>query len=189
MVNNIIIFLRHAETHIDKTTPAHKWNLTPMGYKTIKQLVEQDLFSNIDLIITSTELKSIETAKPFATKNNLKIVSYPELNEVTRSKSKVWSDNAYHNDVKQFFLKMDKSIDNWEIANSALNRIVTKFELIDTENENKKILIVSHGLLLTLLFSLLKNELSQCYERWLKTSFCAYGIIKDGKVIKDIIST
>ena len=53
--------------------------------------------------------------------------------------------------------------------------------------ENKKILIVAHGTVMTLYFSYLQGELDKAFGRWKNLGFCDFGIIKNNKVIKDIM--
>ncbi|MCK4687733.1 MAG: histidine phosphatase family protein, partial [Candidatus Lokiarchaeota archaeon] len=68
MPNNIIIFLRHAETKIDENLKISKWFLTKRGKKEATNISKLDLFNDIDIIITSNEEKAYQTAFPLAEK-------------------------------------------------------------------------------------------------------------------------
>lgn len=80
----------------------------------------------------------------------------------------------------------DQSYNKWERANSALKRFSKEIEEIDSRYSNKKILIVAHGGVINLYFAKILEKLDNVFNRALSNSFCDYGIIQDGKVLKDI---
>jgi len=75
----------------------------------------------------------------------------------------------------------------WETALHALCRFTGVLEEIASEEEDRRILIVSHGCVLSLYFADLLNSLDNVYERWRKIRFCSWGKVESGKVLKDII--
>ena len=79
-----------------------------------------------------------------------------------------------------------KSFNNWETANKALERFSNKIKEIDYENNDKKILIVSHGTVINLYFAKYLGKLEKVFERFQTNTFCDYGIVQNKKVIKDI---
>jgi len=63
-----------------------------------------------------------------------------------------------------------------------------KIDEINSTYKNKKILIVSHGCVINLYFAKCLNQLDRIVERIFSNTFCDYGIIEDGRVVKDIAS-
>ena len=61
-----------------------------------------------------------------------------------------------------------------------------KIQEIDSAHSNKNILIVAHGGVINLYFSEILGQLDKTFERILTNSFCDFGIIQNGKVLKDI---
>ena len=75
----------------------------------------------------------------------------------------------------------------WESSNKALSRFKGTIEEIDEKYKGKNILIVSHGTVLTLYFSDLLGKMENSMKRWEEIRFCAFGMVKNKKVIKDIV--
>jgi broad specificity phosphatase PhoE len=61
-MNNKFIFLRHALTKIDPKKPAYKWILRDEGIEQVSQLCDNKIFLDVDVILSSTEKKAIQTA-------------------------------------------------------------------------------------------------------------------------------
>ena len=186
-MNNTIYFLRHAETKVDKNMPISAWQLSENGIKQVEELSQTNIFNDIDVIISSAEEKAVQTAQPFVHKLGKEITRIPELNELDRDKGGFLEKDEFDKTVKFCLTNRDKSINNWETANHALERFSKKIEKIDAHNENKKILIVAHGFVLNLYFAQLLHTLDRVFDRMQKSSYCDWGIVKDKKVIKDII--
>lgn len=75
-----------------------------------------------------------------------------------------------------------------ESGNEALARFKQGVEQVLKENIDKTILIVTHGTVLNIYFADLLNAYDTLPKCWQKTAFCAYGIVEDGSVVKDIVS-
>ena len=188
MSSNTFFILRHAETKIDLTRKASEWLLTEEGEKEVEKIAKEVFRKKFDLICSSSEKKALQTASPFAEKSNLKINQIYEFRELNRDKGNQFTDVEYYQIVELVLKNRNRIYNNWETANEALTRFKNKFQEIDEINENKTILIVSHGLILNLFFAHLLNDFSDIYERWKHTKFCDYGILDKGTLLKDITS-
>lgn len=187
MPNNTLIFLRHAETEVDMNIKISNWKLTKRGRKDAFDLSELNLFNEIDIIISSNEDKAYQTAQPISEKFNKQIIRDKNLNEINRDHGRfVESKEEYLNNMKFCVENRNQSINNWETGNHALERFSKRIQEIDLKYSYKKILIVAHGGVINLYFAQILGELHKIYERILTNSFCDYGIIQNGKVIKDI---
>lgn len=179
--------LRHAETKFDNSVPSSKWILSENGQKQAEALIEKKIFSNIDLIITSREKKAYQTAFPLAQKLNLPISQYKELNELFRDKEELLTNKEYINYVNKTLTNIQKPVGKWESGISALTRFSKKINEINSRFSSKNILIITHGLVINLYFAKLLNNFDNLFQRWMATTFCDYGIVKNGIVIKDIV--
>ncbi len=188
MSNNEFLLLRHAQTKITTEKPVSKWDLSVEGYKEAEKLTKVKEFFDIDIIISSFEEKAYLTVKPLALRDSIPIKQFYEFNELDRdSGGFLSSKDEYELIVKKCLSEREKSINNWEIANHALNRFSKKIDELDKQYENMKILVSTHGIVLNLYFAKILNQLDDVFERWKKTTFCDFGIIKNGFVIFDIV--
>ncbi len=187
MPNNILIFLRHAETKITNQIIVSKWILTDKGKDEAELLLKSAFFDDLGLIITSNEEKAFETALPLAVRLNKPIIREKKLNEIGRDNGIFFiTKEEYNRNIKLCMENRKRSFNNWETANHALKRFSKKVKDIEKKNTKKKILIVSHGVVINLYFAKILGCLDFIFERWLSNSFCDYGIIQNGKVLKDI---
>jgi len=186
MPNNFLILLRHAETKIDENLKISKWFLTERGKKEATNISKLDLFNDIDIIITSNEEKAYQTAFPLAEKLQLEIIRDEKLNEIMRDQGRFLEKEEYLKTMELCMANRDQSYNKWETVNSALKRFSKKIEEIDSRYSNKKILIVAHRGVINLYFAKMLEKLDIVFNRALSNSFCDYGIIQDGKVLKDI---
>ena len=186
MPNNTLIFLRHAKTKVDRKIKNSEWELTEKGKNEASNLSNLELLSDIDVIITSDEDKAYYTSLPLAEKLQKEILRDKDLNEIMRDSGKFLETEDYLKTVKLSMENRDKSYNNWETAGTALERFSQKIEEINKNHDSKKILIVAHGVVINLYFAKLMNALNNTYNRAMSNTFCDIGIIKDGKIIKDI---
>jgi broad specificity phosphatase PhoE len=183
-----IIFLRHAETLKEKEVPISKWSLSLEGYMQTKQTRTILRSEHFDFIISSAEKKAFETAKAFEDMINSRIVRNPLFNELNRDNGPYLSNEEYLKAVQCIMEDSSLSIHGWETIESAMKRFNQGVEELNIQYQSKKLLVVSHGIVLTMHFASLLNCMKIAFDRWKRLKFCDYGIIKNGKVIKDIIN-
>lgn len=187
-MSNTFYFLRHGHTKVDKALSVSQWVLSDRGEEQAKKLAQEEVFKGIDIIISSTEKKAYQTAKPIADALGKEIMQVEEICELDRDKGEFVGPEEYEERVKLCLEHPDESIHNWETANHALERFSKKVSELDKKYENKKILIVGHGFTINLYFAKLLGILDQGYERLGTNDFADWGIIKNRKVVKDIAS-
>jgi len=187
MPNNEIFLLRHAKTEITNRIPVSKWNLSKEGFKEAKELTAIKEFKDLDLIIASCEKKAYLTVKPLALRGSKSVSQFCDFNELDRDSGGFLSSTEEYNlTVKRCMHELNKSFNNWEKATHALSRFSKKISELDKMYESKRILIASHGIVINLYFAKVLNQLDNVYERWKSTTFCDFGSIRTGLVIKDI---
>ena len=186
-MENTLIFIRHAQTKIDKDIPIKEWDLTEEGYEDSEKVKNIQEFQNVNILISSAEKKAYLTIKPLADKLGKEIIQINDLSEIDRGNAGALPKEEYNEMKIKIFQDLNFTDYGWETCNHALKRFSEAIEEIDKKYENKKILISTHGTVMTLYFAKLKNKLGDLMQRWKSLGFCDYGIIKNGEFIKDII--
>ena len=186
-MNNTFYLLRHAATKLDRNKAASKWLLSEEGKRQAEKLAKSGVFNDVDIIISSAEKKAYQTAKPIADRLNKDIIRIPELNELDRDAGGFLEKGEFDKTVNFAMTHLDRSVHDWETTAHALERFSKAIDKIDSEHEKKKILIVSHGCVINLYFAKLLGELDEVNDRWKKTTFCSWGIVENGGVVKDIV--
>jgi 2,3-bisphosphoglycerate-dependent phosphoglycerate mutase len=182
---NTFYFLRHGETVKDPSLPATEWNLTSETIRDLNNLAETGIFSQVTAIYSSHEIKSIRSAEPIAIKQNLKSIVIDGIEEVHRGE-KFLTDREFQLLKREKLENRESNQDGGESSNMALGRFIATLNLIDSNHQNEHILIVSHGTILALYFSYLKDDFSDIYNYWNSIPFCAVGIVSDGSLEKDL---
>lgn len=186
-MSNSIYFLRHAETKVDPSKPAREWNLTRAGVKETKDLAVSDTFDKIDCIVHSSEKKAIRTAKILAKEMGVQIYELPELDELKREHKELLSVEDYRYRVRQTLIDWQQNVPAWESARSALQRMLDGIRRINIMFYDNNVIAVSHGIAMSILFAHLKGLESIAYERWTQLSFLSWGLIRENRVLIDLI--
>ena len=184
---NEIVFVLHGKTKVDSSKPVSQWELDEEGRFQAKKLAETGLFDYADIIISSDEKKAIETASFFAGRIGKEIVIRHELRELDRDASGFLEKDVFDKTVKKCLENPDKSVKSWETADHALKRFQEGIQRINDEWKGKRIIVVSHGLVVNLYFARLLGKMDEVWERTMATTFCSWGIVKYGKVVKGIV--
>jgi len=186
-MSNSLYFLRHAETKIKLAKPAREWNLTRAGRLSTKELAETQVFDKMDGIIHSSEKKAKQTATIFAKAFNVETYELPEIDELKRNHDGSLTNEEYRARARATLIDWEHSEPDWESGENALSRFKEGVRRITIMFHNKNILVVSHGFVLTLFFSDLSKLRMIGYERWAQLKFLSWGLVRDNKVLIDIV--
>ncbi len=187
-MHNTYIFLRHAKVRKDTDAHSENWVLSEDGIKFIEEVAITGIFDNVEKIITSSQKKCIQTAFFLAERLDKEILTNPGLNEIDKGTTLIEDPEEYIEQVKNVFDNYSESVSDWEPANQALRRFQLAMERIEQEYKHNTILIVSHGIVLTLYFNyLLKENQGKLFPRWKDLKSCAWGKVKDNEVLRDIV--
>lgn len=182
-----IIFLRHAETEKNPNLNAALWKLSEKGERQANEIASLKIMSEVDSIYTSKERKTILTVKPLAKKLNKDIKPLSFFNEVKRGDKFLTKKEFEKEKIKQL-ANLDYHGFDGESGREALSRFKQGIEkILKEEKSEKKILVVTHGTVLNIYFASLLNVYNKLPDRFKKTDFCAYGVIEDEVIIKDIV--
>ncbi|MFW9963374.1 MAG: histidine phosphatase family protein [Candidatus Sifarchaeia archaeon] len=186
-MSNSLYFLRHAETKKDLSIPVREWSITNEGIFLTKELAKSEQLSTIDGIIHSSEPKARQTAEIFAEGLDVQMYQISGFDELSREHEGKLTDEEYRDRVRKTLTNLEENVIGWESGSDALHRFEDAVKKIDIMFYQKNILIVTHGLVLTLYFSKLKGLLTIAFERWSQLEFLAWGLVKEGRVLVDIV--
>jgi len=186
-MSNSIYLLRHAETTIDLSRPARNWSITLDGREKARELASTEVFGTIDGIVHSSEKKAQQTADAFAENLDVQMYELSDLDELKREHVGVLTEAEYRLRVRSTLTNMDEPVIGWESGTSALERFESAVNKVDIMFHKKNILVVSHGIVLTAYFCKLKNFQNIAYERWSQLKFLSWGMVRDGRVLIDIV--
>jgi broad specificity phosphatase PhoE len=197
-MNNTLVFLRHGATQLtkdsttDEVLPISRWVLSGEGKIQAEKAAENPELQDVDLIVISTEEKAWETAQPLIERlrkegRKFEIVRSERIAELNRDEGGYMDKQTYEKAAKEMLMNRDVSVSNWETANHALERFTTGVGIVDAEYSNRKILFIGHGYTFGMYFAQQKGELDKNLYEWVHSrGFCDWGIVKDGKVIRDL---
>jgi len=181
-----IIFLRHADTQKDPNLHAALWGLSEEGKKQAEEVANLSIMNEVDVIYVSEEKKTSLTVEPLAKKLGKEATPLAFFDEVKRGDKFLTKEEFEAEKVKQL-KDLGYHAFGGESGKEALARFKQGVEQASKDDTGKTILIVTHGTVLNIYFADLLNTYDKLPERWQKTAFCAYGVVADGKVVKDII--
>ncbi|RLJ09247.1 MAG: hypothetical protein DRP13_00545 [Candidatus Aenigmatarchaeota archaeon] len=144
-----IIFIRHFKPKIDKSRPITEWELDDDAILEMEQRISKINFKNIEKVFTSPEKKALTTAKFIANNLNIRLIVTDNLKEVDRSKTG-FIEGDYKQIVKDYFTAHNFKYE-WEPLEKVKERI--KRFLITIKDEGNDIVVVSHGMYLSILLS------------------------------------
>jgi broad specificity phosphatase PhoE len=167
--------------------PAREWNLTRAGRRATREVVVSGFFDKIEGIIYSSEKKAKQTANIVAKYVDVDMYELPEIDELARDHNGILTNEEYRARVKATLTDWEGNQLGWESGESALTRFREGVRRMNHMFHNKNLLVVSHGLVLTLYFCDLKNFRNIAFERWSQLKFLSWGMVRDDKVLIDIV--
>jgi len=147
----LITFIRHSKVNFNSSTPITSWGLTDEGVKLASELAESEVVRNIEMVHSSLEIKSLETAVIIAKKNGLNIQTDSRFSEITTFTNRIFPN--FEEYAETFFT--DK-VERWNSGESKVEAL-TRFQKaldecvkIEEGKGRSNIAIVTHGAILAL---------------------------------------
>ena len=160
----LLILVKHSLPDIVEHISAREWALSGEGRERAKKLAEILKAYHPEVIVSSVEPKALETAGILAENLDLNFQIAEGLHEHDRSNSPYYSKEEFQTLVLEFFKKPDALVFGNETASQALVRFRNAIHSIIDQYENKAILIVAHGTVISLYVSWLTGR--DGYSLW-----------------------
>ena len=149
-----LVFIRHSQSKPEAGVPAHQWRLTAEGRRRCTPLATALIPYNLDLVITSTELKAVQTGEIVADKLGIPCRAEEDLHEHERQTAPYFeSQAAFQEAVAALFSRPTELVFGEETAQQALERFTGAVETVLATYHRENMAIVTHGTVLSLYVS------------------------------------
>ena len=146
-----LVLVKHSQPDVNEGIPAREWQLSVTGKVRAEKLAEFLRPGKPEVIVSSDETKAIQTAEIIAQCLGLTNQVVENLHEHDRSNSPFYSKEEFQHLVQQFFARPSDLVFGGETAGQALERFRITVDAILTRFENKVVVIVAHGTVISLL--------------------------------------
>jgi broad specificity phosphatase PhoE len=146
----ILRFVTHPQVRISADIPVPRWGLNDIGRARAEALTKQPWLATTTRLISSAETKALETAAIIAAANGLTIEVREQFHENDRSSTGFVPPDRFEVLADAFFANPNESVEGWETANTAQQRIKRATADLRTNNQGD-IVIIAHGAVGTLL--------------------------------------
>lgn len=150
-MTRMLHYLTHPQVRIDPAVPVPRWGLSDVGRARVEALVASGWCTGIDRILSSDEAKAVETAEIIAADLGVLIEVDGFMHENDRSATGFLPPAEFETVADQFFARPTESVRGWERAIDAQARIVAAVERAFAQPHGRRVLVVGHGAVGTLL--------------------------------------
>lgn len=151
----VSFFLTHAEVDVEPAAPIETWGLSAVGRARADGAADVAWNAGVRRIVSSTEVKAIETAAVLARAVGVVPTRDAALGEIDRSATGYLPFAEFDGVVDGFFAEPERSVRGWERAVDAQARIVAAVRRLGADGD---VTIVSHGAVGALLLADLRGE-------------------------------
>ena len=151
MPDLVLHYLTHPQVVIEPDRPVPEWGLSDVGRARAGRIAGSPWIAGLTRIVSSPEVKALETARPIAAACGLSIEVDPESHENDRSSTGFLPPPAFEAMADRFFDCPEESQDGWERAVDAADRIGRAAERAMAGLVSGRVLMVGHGAVGTLL--------------------------------------
>lgn len=174
-----LYLITHAHTQAQPSEDATVWQLSAKGREQASLLAQQPFWNQVEQIVLSAETKTRLTIGPLLAQRSLPVYEEQRLNELRRVG---WVTNEeYVERVRQLFAEPTHSIQGWESAQDALQRVVAAIEDLCLLFAGKTVALVGHGLTLSLYRAYLLGNAHVDFTDWQQLSFAAVALVDPQK--------
>ncbi|MFG1287174.1 histidine phosphatase family protein [Xanthobacter versatilis] len=148
------LYLTHPQVAVDPAVPVPRWGLSEVGRARTRAFAARADLSPYRRIVSSTEVKAMETAALLAEALGLAVEVAEGLEENDRSATGYLPEAQFQQMADAFFARPQESVAGWERAQDAQARIVAAVTRTLAELQDHRqvpVLFVGHGGVGTLL--------------------------------------
>ena len=157
-MSRILRYLSHPQVEIDRAVSVPQWGLSAFGRQRLEQIDFSKVLANTKIVVSSTEVKAVETATLICDPLSLTFNCREAMHENDRSATGFLPPEEFEQVADQFFAKPSISVRGWEKAIDAQSRIVGETMQVIKIADSGDILLVGHGAVGTLLFCHFADE-------------------------------
>ncbi|SMO32419.1 histidine phosphatase family protein [Paracoccus laeviglucosivorans] len=158
-MSRIARYLTHPQVQVDPLVPVPEWSLNAVGHARVAALAATPAaLGRTNRIISSAEVKALQTAHPLADALGLAVETRPAMHENDRSATGFLPPDEFERVADQFFAHPTQSVRGWETAQAAQARILAEVDACLAGHAQGDVLFVGHGGVGTLLYCALAGQ-------------------------------
>lgn len=174
-----LLFVRHALPVIQETVERHYWRLSEEGHRRAARLAGHLESYDVRAIVSSNEMKAIETANAIASRVNRTFEVDENLREHAIESEPFRSEPAFKRLVDSFFENPDAVVFGSESATGARERLAKAVTRARRRYRSGDLVIVSHGRILSMyLAPLLDMDPFELWKQLKTPALVALGLPK-----------
>lgn len=161
-----LLYLSHPQVRIDPAQDVPSWSLSPQGAARVAALAARGALAGITRVVSSAEVKALETARPLAASLGCTVEIRPRMHENDRNATGFLPPAEFEAVADRFFAEPQISVRGWETAAAAQARILSEVAACLSDETCGDVLFVGHGGVGTLLLcALLGVPISRAYDQ------------------------
>lgn len=141
-----VTYISHPDVIIDPEVPVARWPLSKRGRARMTTMLELSWIAKISAVYCSTEQKALDGADILGRHLNLDPQVREDLGENDRTATGYLEQEAFLAHVGKFFGRPEESVEGWEPAQGAQDRITGAVRSIASHHAKADhVAIVAHG--------------------------------------------
>lgn len=170
-----LILVKHAQPQVDPRWPAREWSLAPDGQRQSRRLAQRLAPFLPARIISSDEIKAIQTAAILAEQLGTTHCVQPDLDEHRRLQAGYLPAVEFQQTLADLFARPAQRVYGSESADEAHARFRAAVLGIMQRNTSGNIIIVTHGTVISLFVSRLSDQ--DGYTLWRQLGLPSYVVL------------
>ena len=168
-----LILIKHAAPEVVPSVPSEQWHLSEKGRASCTPLAEQMRPFNPAIIVSSTELKAVETAELVAPKLGIPHSTARDFHEHDRSNVPHMRSSEFISAMELFFRKPDELVLGRETAQRAEARFTRAVQNVLQQHQD--VAIVSHGTVIALLLARYSDR--SAFQLWRELGLPSFAVL------------
>ncbi len=178
-----LIYITHPEVIIDTDIDIDSWQISPLGWDRVQNLLSLDFWHVVEKVYTSTEPKAYTIAEKVSKKYNIEFEKVRDLREIDRSSTGIIRPlSKYMEVVQSSYENISDQVRGWESIDSVMLRNSNVVEKLKVKHPRETIVIIGHGCAGTTIKCYIKNIPPSFREDPQKTG-CYFMADLDGNTI------
>lgn len=147
---DLLVLVKHARPDVDPARPSEEWTLGVDGLEGSLRLAERLRPAAIDLVISSTEPKAVETGRLLAQTLDVDWQTGHDLHEHRRRTAGYLDARLFEASIGRLFSERSNVVFGEESADAAAARFEAGLEGLRRVHRGRRMAVVAHGTVISL---------------------------------------
>ncbi len=147
---DLLVLVKHARPDVDPARPSDEWTLGVDGLEGSLRLAERLRPAGIDLVVSSTEPKSVETGRLLAQTLDVDWQTGHDLHEHRRRTVGYLDERLFKASIRRLFTERATVVFGEESGDAAAARFEAGLESFRRVHRGRRMAVVAHGTVISL---------------------------------------